>query len=139
NVDGGAADRARAVAVDPAGNAVAAGDLGSGAAVVKLSGATGAQLWSKAIGSGSTAFGVAADSSGNIAAVGSTFHNQSFDDFLVVKLAGDNGHQVWQRAHKGGVTAIEQARSVRIDGAGNVIASGTTDNTDTKADQTGAK
>src|SRR5205809_1856638 len=139
NVDGGAADRARAVAVDPAGNAVAAGDLGSGAAVVKLSGATGAQLWSKAIGSGSTAFGVAADSSGNIAAVGSTFHNQSFDDFLVVKLAGNNGHQAWQRELKGGGTGIEEARSVIIDGAGNVIAAGTTDNTGTNGDFTVAK
>jgi len=139
NVDGGAADRARAIAVDPAGNAVAAGDLGNGGAVVKLSGASGAVLWSKALGSGSTALGVAADSSGNVAAVGSTFHNQSFQDFLVVKLAGNNGHQPWQRELKGAGTGIEQARSVRIDGAGDVVAAGTTDNAGTAYDFTVAK
>jgi len=139
NVNGGAADRARAIAVDPAGNVVGAGTLGSGASVVKLSGATGAQLWSKVIGTGSTAFGVAADSSGNIAAVGSTFHNQSFQDFLVVKLSGNNGHQTWQRELRGVGTGIEEARSVRIDGAGDVIAAGTTDNASTNGDFTIAK
>src|SRR5439155_15624641 len=136
NVSGGIADRARAIALDPAGDVALAGAVVSGGSVVKLSGATGAELWRQAIGT--SALAVAADNSGDVAAAGTTRHSQTFNDFLVVKLSGKNGHQIWQRELQGPAD-LEEARSVRIDGAGNVIAAGTTDNTGTNGDVTVAK
>jgi hypothetical protein len=93
-------DEAQAVAVDAAGDVVAAGvtkntgtrqDL----AVVKFSGSDGKELWRQEINGTANredlARAVTVDGDGNVVAAGLTFNNGAGPDFTVVKLSGKDG------------------------------------------------
>src|SRR5437016_321508 len=98
-------DEARAVAVDSAGNVVAAGftrNTGTGQdfTVIKFSRLNGAELWRRAINGtandGDAAFAVAVDGAGDVVAVGSVGKDR-LDDVSVVKmLAGAGGAECRQ-------------------------------------------
>jgi outer membrane protein assembly factor BamB len=124
---GSAFDRATAVAMDAAGNVVAAGVLASSFAVVKFDGESGAELWRQAIsGTGSGTNGaraVAVDGAGDIVAAGS-LTNATLTDFAVIKFAGANGAERWRRTINGLANSHEEARTVAIDAVGDVIAAG---------------
>ena len=99
-------DEARAVAVDSAGNVVAAGftkNAGTGQdfTVIKFSRLNGAELWRRAINGtandGDAAFAVAVDAADDVVAVGTVGRTGLDRDFFVVKLSGADGAERWRR------------------------------------------
>ena len=142
-------DRGNAVAVDGGGNVVVAGnvqnyvDFGDGvitgteggfdAFVAKYAAADGAHLWSKRFGTSGIegAYGVAADASGNVVAVGH-FENTIAPagapltsagglDVFVVKY-GPTGTPLW--AKRFGGSAFDYGYGAAFDGTGNVLVVG---------------
>jgi uncharacterized delta-60 repeat protein len=138
---------ARAVDLDLAGDVVAAGSVRKTGslddfAVVKLDGKTGSELWQQVIkGSANTfdfALAVTVDAAGNVVAAGRT-ENIPFSrrDFTVAKLDGTTGSQLWLKAVRGaGSSFNDQANAVVVDGTGNVVAAGVTENIDPFGDFT---
>jgi hypothetical protein len=133
--DGGAYDRAGAIAVDGAGNSYLAGAVDEGApgssfAVVKL-GPDGSVRWSARYdgsrgGVGGQASAVTVDTAGNVYAAGfvhdGVIFNQNYD-YLVVKF-GPEGGQRWALRYNGPGNNSDFARQVVVDGAGNVYVTG---------------
>ena len=132
-------DVAYAVAIDGAGNVVVGGRIMYTAVVVKLEGATGAELWRRFItgsaGGRNRISGVAVDGSGHVVAAGKTFNTDPnagrYGDFSVVKLDGATGVDLWRQVIWSGA-----ANAVAVDGAGNVVAAGYTTSTNTGQDFT---
>jgi cysteine-rich repeat protein len=136
------ADVATALAVDAAGDVVAAGqtvnvDTGLDFTVVKLAGGTGALRWQRDVNGLGTHFGghdfpdqaraVAIDAAGDVVAAGVTenvidFHF-SGDDFSVVKFAGADGSELW-RSGPDGELGFDSANAVAVDLDGNVLSAG---------------
>lgn len=116
-------DEAFAVAVDPAGDVVVAGMLvilANGdntpiGVVMKLSGASGAPLWTAASGL-PVIQALALDAAGNVLAVGADAGNLE-----VWKLAGSDGQPLWMHEVNFPNTG---AATVAIDAAGDVIVGG---------------
>ena len=120
------APSARAAAVDPWGDVIVVGRLDpEGFAVIKLSGASGAELWRFTLGGSGKAYEVAVDGSGGIVAVGS--------GFKIVKLSG-SGSELWREDINGTASDTERATAVRIDPTGDVIAAGYLSNSGTGTD-----
>jgi Thrombospondin type 3 repeat len=147
--DATGADLAWAVSVDPGNDVVAAGYIDNSggqldAAVVKLSGSTGGEIWRRTIDGSQHGvemmFGVATDGAGNVAAAGRIYNRSPrFDDFLVVKLSGSTGSELWSRELNGTQGASDEARAVTIDAVGDVVAAGSTHNAGTGLDFTVVK
>jgi len=124
---------ALAVTVDRAGDVVAVGRVtnnvtGIDFVVVKLSGATGAQIWRKDLDgalSNDVALAVTVDGSGDVVASGFFINPDVGADFVVVKLDGTNGHEVWRRVLNGTASQADLAVALTVDAAGDVIAAGT--------------
>jgi cysteine-rich repeat protein len=129
-------DQAGAVAVDPTGDVIAVGTTaetatGDDLTVVKLSGATGAEVWRHTVDGGfkveDSGSGIAIDGEGNIAVAGLTNEYDtiprylSTGDFTVLKLSGATGDEIWRYslANNG-----RGARAVAFDSSGNVVAVG---------------
>jgi Big-like domain-containing protein/putative pyrroloquinoline-quinone binding quinoprotein len=132
---GGPSGAASAVAVDAAGNVVAAGSIpkpgyGKQFAVVKLDGASGAELWRQTLGgTGSGAKAVALDGIGNVVAAGVIVEEGMGPDFAVVKFDGASGTELWRRVINGTLSgSVDQANAVAVDAVGNVVAAGFTSN-----------
>jgi outer membrane protein assembly factor BamB len=137
-------DEAAAVALDPRGDAVAVGTLGTveggrDLAVVKLAGATGAELWRAAIdgplGADDDGWAVAVDSSGHALAAGRTIRAPGqmvrpglylppFTDFVVAKLDAASGEERWRAEITGDSNGFTAAEAVAVDGADDVVAAG---------------
>lgn len=101
---------ARAVVVDQADDVIAVGTItnlggGSDLFVVKLDGATGAELWRQSIGSAGAGLAVEVDASGDVVVGGGN----------VLKFDGATGALVWQ--------AFDDAAHLRLDAAGDVLTS----------------
>lgn len=141
NVLNGAANRsdaARAIAVDATGNVVAVGYTQTvetppshDFTVVKLSGATGTELWRYAVhgsaGSGS-AEAVAVDAEGNVIAAGGLGNSSTSFDFTVVKLRGSDGQELWRQEINGDANSGDSVSTVAVTTTGDVIAAGRTSN-----------
>jgi hypothetical protein len=132
------ADEAAAVAVDAAGDVIAAGlvfDATTGPSfyVTKLSGATGAEIWHKNLGTGG-ALAVAVDAAGDVLAAGSVPGAMVDSDFMVVKLAGGNGDELWRETIDGPDGLDDVAVSVAVDPNDDVIAAGFSTSVATGAD-----
>ncbi len=127
-------DEARAVAVDDAGNVIVTGTSYNGTsndiATIKYSGATGSVLWEKRhkftghFASYATA--LALDAAGNVIIAGYTFASSGAQsDFYTVKLAGADGTLIWEKRYNGPGNHSDSAIALALDGAGNVIVTGT--------------
>ena len=98
--------------------------------MVKLDGATGAELWRQAISHGSyqpeAANAVAVDGAGNVAAAGAISHRDDDTDFLVAKFAEAEGAELWQGVLSGSgyPVSFDWGNAVVTDGLGDVIAAG---------------
>ena len=121
-VTGNGNDFARAVAVDAAGDVIAAGTYSNGPNLVvrKLAGATGTQIWERIITGadpgGSTfdgAYDVALDAGGNVV-VGGTVDGAGF----VAKLDAVTGADLWNAEVNG---AGFSWNAVAIDASGDVV------------------
>jgi hypothetical protein len=128
-------DEARAVTVDAAGDAVAAGwteNRGSGldVTVAKVAGASGAEVWRMALDGAAhrddQAFAVSVDGVGDVLTAGVTSQSDTGGDFTVVKVAGANGAEVWRASLDGTGAGTDQANAVTVDGKGDVLAAGWT-------------
>lgn len=138
---------ARSVAFDPSGNAIIVGymegavDFGGGplvavggfdAFIAKFD-VLGGHLWSKRFGDGSLQqiFSVDTDAAGNIAVLGifqgsidlggGVFVSAGDWDVFLAKFDGGGSH-LWSKRF--GAGSIDDARSVNVDGSGNVIIAG---------------
>ena len=133
----GTADAAFGVAVDGAGNAIAAGTVQSvvggveanAFTVAKLDAATGGELWTQFLTGSAGAglnggLGVAIDSAGDILAAGYLQNTAVHVDFSVAKLDRNTGDEVWRSSINGDAGNDEQALAIAVDGAGNAIAAG---------------
>lgn len=102
------------VAVDPTGDVLAAGNLDSGPAVVKVSGFDGTELWRSVIAgnfvSADRVHAAAVNSSGDIFAVLGV---------LLVKLDGATGTEMWRVSDTG-----VSAHALSLDTSGNVLIAG---------------
>jgi len=134
-IDGGAnaLDFANAVALDGAGDVLAAGRLQTAPGifaftVVKLSGITGAELWrqelSGNVAGDAFAVDVTHDSVGNAIAVGAMENMGTSSDFAVVKLAAATGTEIWRQMIDGWVSPYDEAAAVAVDASGDVVATG---------------
>lgn len=115
-------DRATAVSIDPTGDVFATGALennstGGDFAVVKLAGASGAELWRTSVDGPSftdEARDLVVDASGNPVVqglIGASIH--------VVKLSGTTGGEQWRRAREGVV--VNDSVGLAVDPAGDVF------------------
>jgi hypothetical protein len=127
--DGGAYDRARAIATDTAGNFYVGGSVEtSGAAsfaVVKL-GADGTPHWTAHAGTGGEVRALAVDAAGNVYAAGWTDTGAIFNpnyDYLVVKF-GPDGTQRWVQRYDGPLQNTDLVDAIAVDGGGNVYVTG---------------
>ncbi len=122
NDSGIQADVAHAVAVDGSGDVVGVGSIYNNTEVifmvVKLAGATGAELWRRELDPG-VAQAVAVDAAGNVIALGTTA-----DGFAVIKLAGATGAELWRLETPGGGGVTGDQPAVTIDPMGDVVAVG---------------
>jgi hypothetical protein len=139
-----------AIAIDTAGNVVAAGSLPdrgtltSAFTTIKLDGATGQELWRQVIngsanaaGSSNAARAVTIDAQGNVVAAGFTTNNGTGRDFTVIKFSGATGAGLWGQVindtdANANIFNRPEARAVTIDPAGNVVAAGSTTNNGTE-------
>src|SRR5262249_45356352 len=132
-------DRAWALAVDAAGNAVATGYVASTAipsdiAVVKFRGADGGVLWQRFLDGGAKTsdegLAVALDATGDVVVAGFAVAFAApplfYTDFAVIKLNGADGSERWRRLISGDVSPTDYdndiAYSVAVDGSGDVLA-----------------
>ena len=139
-------DRALAVTIDGAGDVIAAGftrNAGVGLddfTVIKSSGVDGTEIWRQVINGSANgndrALAVTIDSAGNVIAAGFTTNSSAGSDFTVIKFDGATGKELWRRAINGTENGDDQAISVTVGGAGNVIAAGFTTNSGTGQDFT---
>lgn len=97
--------------------------------VVKINGATGAQIWATPINGGASgfhddaAFGLVLDAAGNPVVTG-RLDNFSSADFAAVKLDNVTGGVIWNTRVP---TAVgDEPHAIAIDGAGDVVLFGTT-------------
>ena len=126
-------DEALSVALDPTGDVVAAGFLTNDASgrsdftIVKLSGATGTEVWRQVLGGDHlSALGfavVAVDGSGNVFAAGSAPIPGIEGSFTVMKLSGGSGAELWRRDFRGSAGS-GLASALVLDSVGDVIAGG---------------
>ena len=114
-------DRLEAVALDAQGDVLAVGSLyrPREVLVVKLSGATGAEIWRYAArGCSPLAVGVAVDAAGDVLAA--PVCEGSDTVFSVLKLAGASGEVRWRQALPGSAGWVR----VAVDARGDVVAAG---------------
>ncbi|MBI4933208.1 MAG: SBBP repeat-containing protein, partial [Actinobacteria bacterium] len=132
---------AQRVAVDPAGNVIVAGtqgpiDLsgkGSDLVVLKVS-AAGKVLWKRSYDGPSHlsdyVTDLALDAHGNALVVGASTGKGTARDYITVKLRTD-GSVAWARRYAG-PQRFDEARSVGVDGEGNVYVAGWSDDKDSR-------
>jgi uncharacterized delta-60 repeat protein len=149
NINGTAtssSDRAHAVTVDGEGNVLAVGVTqntdGGDFTVIKLEGASGAELWRQEINGTADGFdearAVTVDARGDVVAVGVTTNSGTGTDFTVIKFDGASGAELWRQVINGTHTldTRDEAHAVAMDAADNVVAAGFTTNNGTSRDLT---
>jgi hypothetical protein len=117
------------IAVDSVGDVFAVGTIGGALAVVKLSGATGNQVWhALATGSagGGTAFAAVVNDSDDVIVAGYLRNVVTGSNFAVIKLAGATGAEFWRRTIVGNPDSSDRAMSLAVDSEGDVVAGGET-------------
>jgi hypothetical protein len=134
-------DHARAAAVDAFGNAFVTGytvrEAQSAIGTVyrydyhtaKYASASGQLLWeqfySGAAGDHDYAHAIALDPFGNAVVTGGAILNGDRADYYTAKYAATNGALIWERSYSASAIAIDEARAVAVDSAGNVAVTGT--------------
>src|SRR5262249_35837162 len=70
---------------------------------------------------------VAVDASGNVVVTGYSY-NATNNDYYTAKYAGADGALLWERRYNGPANGYDQANAVALDGRGNVVVTGYSDN-----------
>jgi cysteine-rich repeat protein len=130
-------DDAVAVAVDAAGDVIAAGVMsntatGNDLVVVKLDGTTGMEAWRRVVDGANSrdddASAVAVDATGDVVVVGSLRNPGAGRDFAVLHLDGATGTEQWRRVIDGLASEADVGMAVGLDAAADVLAAGRTRN-----------
>jgi hypothetical protein len=130
---GGAATTIEAATLDTAGNLVVAGNLNLGFGydlyVGKFNGSTGALLWERTYNGPSNgndwAKAVAVDAAGNVFVGGESYSFGNNGDYYTAKFNGATGAQIWEQRYNGSANNTDSIVAIAIDGAGNVVVTGT--------------
>ena len=129
-------DRAYKVVRDGAGDFIVTGSSSIGTSgldmlTLKYSGASGALLWQKRYNGPAnkddSPTALAVDGSGNVVVTGS-FDNGTNTDFYTAKYAAASGALLWEQRYNGPANTNDSASAVAVDGNGNVIVTGASDN-----------
>ncbi len=135
---------ANSVAVDSAGNVIVTGaSTDSDYYTVKYAAANGALLWEKRYNGPANgvdgARSVAVDSAGNVAVTGSSYNASGNPYYYTAKYAAASGALLWEKRYNGPVNFSDEARSIAVDSAGNVIVTGESYNSSFNSDYYTAK
>jgi hypothetical protein len=124
-------DAARAVAIDPNGQVFVGGVLSNDSVsptdyfVAKLDGATGAELWAKALrgtgGHGSFVNSLAVDQVGDVVAGGGMHILPDWIHMVVAKFASADGSELWLQDYDPYPGSVHVTYSVAIDPAGDIM------------------
>ena len=134
-------DYAFSIAVDGSGNVYVTGSSeGSGTAsdyaTIKYNSA-GVQLWaSRYSGPGyvyDSAYSLAVDGSGNVYVTGVIYSSVTFDDYATIKY-NSTGVRQWVSRYGGPGNSNDWARSIAVDGSGNVYVTGSSEGSGTYYD-----
>lgn len=139
DIDGGFEDDIRAVALDPSGDVLVTGRSATGPAaaadrsafVAKLDATTGTELWRVTVtgpgpaGNDDDLVALAADSSGDVIAVGVLRHASSPSTVapVAVKLDAATGSELWRHVAGGGIT-VGSTLAVDLDASDDVLVAG---------------
>jgi hypothetical protein len=123
----GGDDKAKAMAVDNAGNIYVTGTSGNSAlhyfATVKYD-STGAQLWEDTMEG--EANDIAVDSSGNVYVTGNSYRIPGGEDYTTIKYS-PSGTRLWVAYYDGTGSGEDKANAVAVDDLGNVYVTGKSD------------
>ncbi|MBI3501945.1 MAG: SBBP repeat-containing protein [Bacteroidetes bacterium] len=141
-----AGDGGKDIAVDDAGNVYVTGSstgIGSGLDFLTIKyNSAGDTLWTRRYnGSGNgedRANALVLNKDGNIYVTGKTFSSNGDFDFLTLKY-DNSGNLQWVKTHDGTSGANDEAKSIAVDGSGNVYVTGDADNAGTGEDYTTIK
>ncbi len=127
-------DGANAVTVDSSGNVVVAGSSQGDFYTAKYAMTDGSLLWERRYNAGFSQVGqvraVAVDRSGNVVVTGGAGYDNGFGrylDFYTAKYAAADGALLWENRY-GATDGSDGAAAVAIDGGGNVVVTGVSNN-----------
>ena len=141
-------DRAQAMAVDGSGHVVVTGSSQnlSGNAdyyTARYAATNGALLWERYYNAPANrddrAQALALDGGGNVIVTGSSDNSSGNADYLTVKYAAATGAWLWERRFIGPAGGDDYATAVAVDGNGNVVVTGSSQNFSGNADYYTAK
>jgi len=139
--DGNGDASARAMAMDGSGNVVVTGFSEGNSNnydyyTAKYAAADGALLWEKRYNGPANnydwAYAVAVDGSGNVVVTGASVNGIGYADYYTAKYAAANGALLWEKRYNAPENKNDQALAVAVDGSGNVMVTGASDNADDK-------
>ena len=148
NGPGNSSDRADSVVVDGAGNVVVTGVSfgatgGNDYYTAKYAAADGALIWGKRYNGPANgedyARSVAVDGAGNVVVTGASSIAGGTTDYYTAKYAADDGALLWEKRYNGPANFSDEAKSVALDGAGNVVVTGYSRNANLAEDYYTAK
>jgi len=114
----------QAMALDRKGNVIVAGN----GYVAKYAAANGSVLWEQLYGGAARA--VAVDGHGDVAVTGEQASALTSYDYCTAKYSGKNGSLLWERIYNGPGNGQDNAAAVAMDGSGNVVVTGDSENAD---------
>jgi hypothetical protein len=116
-----------ALAVDAIGNVIVTGrSTNDDYYTVKYAATNGAVLWERR-NEGRQANAVAVDRGGNVVVTGSSY-NGTNSDIYTVKYGAVDGALIWGKRYNGPANGGDEAMAVTVDGADNVIVTGSSQN-----------
>lgn len=125
-------DRCFSVTVDSANNVLVAGRINNNdgattsgdAAIVKLNGNTGAEIWRRLIDGGGDgldqALWIVRASNDDVVVTGYASNTVPNRDVLTARIAGATGNVVWSQLYNGAANLADEGRTLALDSAGNV-------------------
>ena len=117
-----------AMALDHRGNVLVAGNT----FVAKYAATDGRLLWEQAYNGSATA--VAADKRGDVLVTGNRETALTRPDYSTAKFSGKDGALIWERIYDGPGGGWDNAAALAVDGSGNVVVTGDSENADPATD-----